>query len=110
MEINKTLPFSFSGPGGYAYIDLKDSTLNPGDSAMINSALRSPPDSGADCLGLWYHIDAVDVGAINVYQLTNGTLSDIVWSIDGNRDDYWWFAGVTMISRTAYQVKFSTLC
>nr|XP_054757011.1 MAM and LDL-receptor class A domain-containing protein 1-like [Lytechinus pictus] len=100
-----SLPDKTSGVvgGGYAYIDLKDSTLTPGDSAMLNSALRSPPDSGADCLGLWYHIDAMDVGAINVYQLTNGSLSDVLWSISGNRDDYWWFAGVTMISRAPYQ-------
>ena len=74
---------------------------------MLNSAIRSPPDNGADCLGLWYHIDAVAVGAINVYQLTNGTMSDVLWSIDGNRDDYWWFAGVTMISTTAYQVSYT---
>nr|XP_054757010.1 MAM and LDL-receptor class A domain-containing protein 2-like [Lytechinus pictus] len=100
-----SLPDKTSGVvgGGYAYIDLKDSTLTPGDSAILNSALRSPPDSGADCLGLWYHIDAMDVGAINVYQLTNGSLSDVLWSISGNRDDYWWFASVTMISRTPYQ-------
>ncbi|XP_071486324.1 MAM and LDL-receptor class A domain-containing protein 1-like [Diadema antillarum] len=89
--------------GFYAYLDLRDPTLAPGDSAMLNSALRSPPDNGADCLGLWYHIDAVNVGAINVYQVTNGTMSDVLWSIDGNRDDYWWFAGVSMIGQLPYQ-------
>ena len=111
MYINKYLNFiafclSCSHKGAYAYLDLRDPTLSSGNNAMLNSALRSPPDSGADCLGLWYHIDAVDVGTMNVYTLTNGTLSDVIWSIGGNRDDYWWFAGINMVSDAPFQVRW----
>ena len=95
----------FLHTGGYAYLDLRNTANRAGDSAMINSPRRSPPSEGADCLGLWYHIDAVDVGAINVYMISNGTLSGALWSIMGNRDDYWWYAGVTMLTDMPYQVK-----
>nr|XP_054757448.1 MAM and LDL-receptor class A domain-containing protein 1-like [Lytechinus pictus] len=107
---NEQLPDHSFGTvqGGYAYIDMRDARNQPGDRARLVSLERSSPrDAQAECLTFWYHQDAEAV-SLNIYMqwFDNGTAfitDDPLWSTIGNRGDYWWFGGATLISKFPYQ-------
>eukprot|EP00057_Strongylocentrotus_purpuratus_P009942 XP_011664416.1 PREDICTED: MAM and LDL-receptor class A domain-containing protein 1-like [Strongylocentrotus purpuratus] len=114
---NNALPDHSTGTviGGYAYIDMRDSSNQRGDRARLLGFERNPPiDGQAECLGFWYHLDEADVGSLNIYMqwMDNGTrfiTDDPLWSTSGNRGDYWWFAGATFINTLPYQAVIEGL-
>ena len=92
--------------GSYLAVEASSPALL-GDKARIISWQREGAVSG-ECIGFWYHMYGVHIGALRVILKFEGGDEEEVWKMSGNKGDVWIYGNATIYSSNPYQVKRST--
>jgi len=92
------------GNGSYLAVEASSPALL-GDKARIISWQREGAVSG-ECIGFWYHMYGVHIGALRVILKFEGGDEEEVWKMSGNKGDVWIYGNATIYSSNPYQVVF----
>ncbi|CAF0847412.1 unnamed protein product, partial [Rotaria sordida] len=71
--------------GMYLYIEASSTFIAAAKAWLISEHY----DSGTYCLVFWYHLNGLDIGALNVYTRIGTSAPQLEWTLNGNHGDLW---------------------
>ena len=89
--------------GSYLAVEASSPALL-GDKARVISWRREAAVSG-ECIGFWYHMYGVHIGALRVILKFEGGGEEEIWKMSGNKGDVWIYGNATIYSENPYQVN-----
>lgn len=99
--------FLLTAAGTYVFGE-SSNPRKPGDKARLLSPAVDPTVfmTRQFCFQFWYNMFGIEMGTLNVYQLTSGsTAPSIIWSKTGQQGQWWRQASVNLTSTEIFYVS-----
>ncbi|XP_041365734.1 MAM and LDL-receptor class A domain-containing protein 1-like [Gigantopelta aegis] len=98
-----------SNTGHYAFIETS-SPRRQGDRAILNGPAYKGRIFMFSCMQFWYHMNGANVGSLNVYLKSNGSLRRELWTRAHSQGNMWRLAKVAVRpQRTSYNVQIEAV-
>jgi hypothetical protein len=92
--------------GYYVFIETS-APRRRGDKAWLKSESLAGAANTPKCVSFWYHMYGINMGSLNVYVATNGSLpGDLRWSLSGNQGNQWNQGRFTVNSAQDFDVSY----